>query len=126
MEKVYAYPPRWKWFPGIPADLWLSHADMVSKFIKTNKLRPIGREYFELTTREKQVIDITDIINPWGGKKFAHLHFQGEIYPLNDAQWEAFSGTILSGFAEKLANAKTVNFEQLVQLADVMGTISRK
>lgn len=114
---------RWRWRYGRPADFWLSHIDTVAAFIKEHKLRAVERENLQVIPEEKSVIDIDDIIGSHGGRKLAHLHYRGDIYLLNDNQWKAFSNKIIGGFAEKLANAKTVNFEQLIQLSDAMGSI---
>jgi hypothetical protein len=58
-----------------------------------------------------------------GGIKAPHVHYNGETYMLNDEQWIAFSQKIIKGFQEKLAHAKGINFDQLMQLSDVMSEI---
>ena len=119
-HKEYA---RWRWLWGRPADFWISHGEFVEKFIIENKLEPIKKEHFPMEAMEKRVIVMKDIINPWGGRKFAHLHSKGEFYPLKEEQWKLFSEKVLEGFTDKLANAKTINFEQLIALSDAMETI---
>lgn len=116
---------RWKWLFGRPADLWRTHVDVIADFISANKLEPIGREHIQVKSPEKLVIDLNDLICPWGGKKFAHIHYNGGFYQLTETQWESFSNIIIAGFSEKLAQSKTIHFEQLVNLSDAMNRLGR-
>jgi hypothetical protein len=58
-----------------------------------------------------------------GGIKAPHIHYDGETYFLTDKQWNEFSKTIIKGFQNKLAHAKGINFDQLMNLSDVMSEI---
>jgi transposase len=58
-----------------------------------------------------------------GGIRVPHLHYKGELYLLNKKQWNEFSGEILKEFSKKLAETKTVNFGQLMDLSETMNEI---
>ena len=55
-----------------------------------------------------------------GGIKGAHIHFQGEVYLLNGKQWEGFSSSIMKDIQNRIANAGSVNFEQVMEISEVM------
>ena len=114
---------RWRWLVGIPADFWLSHAEMVGKFIDEHDLQPANMHMKQVTAQAKRAIDINDLINPWGGRKLAHLHYRGELYVLNEKQWQEFTTNITREFSSKLAKAGTISFDQFIKLSDAMEPI---
>lgn len=58
-----------------------------------------------------------------GGIRSPHVHYNGDIYLLNKENWNAFSSKIIEGFRTKLANAKGINYDQLMKLGDAMQEI---
>lgn len=56
-----------------------------------------------------------------GGMKSPHLHFQENIYLLNEKQWKDFSGRIIKDIQSRIANAGSVSFDQLVELTEATG-----
>lgn len=58
-----------------------------------------------------------------GGIRGPHIHFGGDIYLLNDKQWQEFSDRIIKNIQEKLANAKAINFEQVMELSEAASGI---
>jgi len=58
-----------------------------------------------------------------GGIKSPHVHYNGDIYLLKKEDWKAFSGKIIEEFRTKLASAKSINYDQLMKLSDVMQEI---
>lgn len=114
----------WPWPFGIPADFWLVHEKGIMEFIKEHKLEPVRARVKEMGYAEEQrVIDIDYITGQFGGKRIAHLHYRGDMYLLDANQWREFSGTVLKDFSKKLAEAHTVNFEQFMELANVMNAM---
>lgn len=59
-----------------------------------------------------------------GPLKVPHLHYEGDVYILNDSQWKEFSTAIIKGFQDKLANAKSVNFGQLMEMSGAIDTLA--
>ena len=55
-----------------------------------------------------------------GGMRMPHLHYGGEIYMLNAAQWAEFSTTAVSALTEKLAKSQKVSFERLMQFSEAI------
>jgi len=53
-----------------------------------------------------------------GGMRMPHLHYAGEIYTLNEAQWAEFSKGALAALTEKLGKAQRVRFEDVMQLTE--------
>lgn len=58
-----------------------------------------------------------------GGIKVAHLHYKGEIYLMSSEQWNEFSGRVVKGFQTRLAAAKSVDFEHLMELSETIDTL---
>jgi len=58
-----------------------------------------------------------------GGIRGPHLHHKGNVYLLNERQWGNFSQTIMKNIQEKLSRAKSVNFEQLMEISEATGNI---
>ena len=58
--------------------------------------------------------------NKWGGMRGPHLHYAGEIYILNDKQWQDFSAQVLGKLKEKLNGAQKVTFNQLMEVSDAV------
>ncbi|NYT02556.1 MAG: hypothetical protein GKC10_07355 [Methanosarcinales archaeon] len=113
-------------------DIFMTHAVAIAKFIKTNKIEPVQKEV--LLSRNVAPVAVSamgDIaesttMRPWwiyGGMKVPHLHYKGEIYILNEKQWGDFSTMVLQEFRAKLADVKTVGFNQLMDLSDVVNDI---
>ena len=117
---------RWKWLVGIPREFWMVHEKYVGTFIDKYNLKPVSKLTVAPVHKEmvaKAAINIEDIIGIYGGKRGPHLHYRGNIYLLNSNQWRKFSAPILRNFSKKLAEAATVNFEQLIDLADTMNAM---
>ena len=115
---------RWKWLWGLPRPIWYTHEKFVKSFIEENKLKPIlgERAAMEHIGRER-AIDIKYLIDIRGGKRTPHLHYRGDLYLMDAGQWKQFSNTIVKDLSKKLAAAKTVNFEQFMEVADAVGAI---
>ena len=47
-----------------------------------------------------------------------HLHYAGEIYLLNEAQWASFSKSAMKSLTEKLGKAQKVSFEDVMQVSE--------
>lgn len=124
------------WKNGGRWDLWVHDVSMVRDFIKRHKLEAIGKE--ELLAR-KHVLDapvaavpvateahagLIPRIGYTGGMRAPHLHYGGEIYSLDRAQWREFSERTLDKLRERLADVKTVGFEQAMELSDVVSSVT--
>lgn len=117
----------WKWKIGIPADLWLSKEAMIGKFIKDNKLKAVDQASLGAavaTTRSaaapEKAISIDSLIDPRGGRKTPHLHYKGELYLLDKAQWEKFTRPILKELSAQLASVETIPFENMVEVSQAI------
>jgi hypothetical protein len=125
---------------GIPVDFWLKYADTIGAFVKENKLKPVEQGNFvtkgdlafanlmkgEMATpavTQKAAAYVPRIINPRGGLKIPHLHYNGETYILNAAQWQKFSGLIVKDFQAKISKAGAVNFDQLLDISEGMNSL---
>jgi hypothetical protein len=58
-----------------------------------------------------------------GGLKTPHVHYNGDIFLLGDKEWQAFSSKIIEDFRAKLKGAKSINYDQLIRLSDIMQEI---
>lgn len=118
------------WLHGGPWDVWLASEKYVGAFIKANRLTPVPYAFKEPVVRgattkmsHERAIDIEEITGAYGGMRVPHLHYRGETYLLDTKQWKTFSGEIIEDFSKRLAESKTVNFEQFVELANTMNAI---
>jgi hypothetical protein len=59
----------------------------------------------------------------WGGMKYPHLHFAGQVYYLTDEQWRSFSQEVLGKLTERMKNVHSVTFDQLMDLSDAIESI---
>ena len=59
----------------------------------------------------------------FGGMKMPHLHYKGEIFALNSAQWAEFSKTAVTSLADKLGKAQNVTFENLMDVSRAIAGI---
>lgn len=126
MSGILSNIEMWRWRAGGPRDFWLVNAEQVGKFIHTNKLKPIPQESLEMRAPGAEKAAEEKSIQWWwkaGGIRTPHLHFEGNIYLLNAKQWNTFSSGIIQEFGRKLSEANTVNYGNLMHLADAMNEI---
>ncbi|MEN8135814.1 MAG: hypothetical protein ABFS18_09825 [Thermodesulfobacteriota bacterium] len=58
-----------------------------------------------------------------GGIRTPHIHFRGDVFLLNSKQWHEFSSTIIKDIQERLANAKSISFEQVMELSEATSSL---
>lgn len=118
-----------KWLYGGPWDLWVRRVDMIAKFIREQKIKPVAMDDWPAhpgLSAGQGAAGARAIIRPRpfpGGLRSPHLHFKGDIYLVNQQQWGLFSGAIIKQYQEKLAKAGTVGFDQLMDVAEGMETL---
>jgi hypothetical protein len=112
-----------QWTSGIRADFWHLKEKAIGDFIAKNKiqvLEKISNAVIEEQTREVTLNPISakitiDKIKNWpGGLKNPHLHYQGNVYLLDDAQWSKFTTPILKELSTKLTSSPSISFDGLV------------
>lgn len=107
-------------------DFWLSHVDIVGRYIKK-----LGRDVVQINTpvmspvASKTKASTKAII--WdptrGGMRMPHLHYEGEIYILNEKQWASFSKMAMKSLTNKLAKVQKVGFEDVMQISEIVANI---
>lgn len=121
----------WEIFGG-KRPFFLKYADLIKDVIQDFKLEPIQQEMiaptfrasnFDKSTLTKEMMAYIDpgII---GGKRFAHLHYRGDIYMLNHEQWRTFTGRIKDDMIERLKMADAISVEQFQDLSDAIDPIA--
>lgn len=90
----------------------------VQEIIKKYNLKPQ-----EVIIKGAQVdkARIPQLIN--GGMKALHIHFNGDTYLLTQEQWREFSGRMVMDFKQKLTDAKSIGFDQMLGLGEAMSGI---
>ena len=118
--------PFW-WKFGRPADIWLKNIELIEKVIRAEKLRPLDREHvaYMVPSQAAPTKAPVPFKNPeiFGGIRMAHLHFKNDIYLLDDRQWRDFSTAVVKAFQEKLSAAKSVGFEQALELSESINSL---
>lgn len=120
---------RFVWKYGGPRDFWVRNIDTIKGFLRRHRISPVERLHLiaddpvPIRPRGAKRSSRVPIPRPRpfpGGLKIPHLHFEGELFVLTDAQWKEFAAGALKGFQEKLNKAGTVSFEQVMGLADAI------
>jgi hypothetical protein len=121
---------RFIWIRGLPPiDFWIRREGLIGKFIKENKLQPMDTSAYEFEAvagaaeakSEKAALPLRRPPFP-GGMRIPHLHFNSQVFALNEAQWRGFSGAVIKDLNEKLGKASALSFDQL---RDVAGEVDR-
>ncbi len=124
-EDIHRY--IWRW--GMPAELWITNVEFVADFIRKHGVRAMPREHLvaddpvPLVILERAAEERLPVFPPRpfpGGIRVAHLHFNGDFYPLDQEQWEEFSRSMVERFQAKLEHVGTVSFDQLMELSKTM------
>lgn len=100
-------------------------ADFAKRGIKITGIAERGVSV-ESTTKSLQTEKASMLLPPKGfagGIRAPHVHYDGDIYLLNNREWKAFSGKIIEEFKAKLSNAQAINYDQLMRLSDIMQDI---
>jgi len=118
--------PRW-WKYGGPRQIWLNQKDLIGKLV--DGLKPADLNELPVL-QESMTIELIaaatpkDVINKrrrfYGGMTTPHVHFQGEVYILEEKDWYAFSSEIKEKFIDKLKNANTLSFDQVMALSETI------
>jgi hypothetical protein len=97
---------------GIP--VWFrEYADLVGKYGKNEAGRLVTPAQ---AATMGAIVDVTGIR---GGIRVPHIHEGKDIRVLNEKSWGAFSKEATKIFAQKIAIANTVSFDQLKEVADI-------
>jgi hypothetical protein len=108
------------WKNGGRWDIWAAELQAVEKFIKNNDLQPLDKltaaaymvrednpaiqQPFNLMEKRGISMSIWEEYHGiYGGIRVPHLHFRGEIYMLNNDQWNDFSKGMVEKLSAKLA-----------------------
>jgi len=127
---------NWSWrkrfWPGpYPPSITLDReiVTLEAEFIKANKLTPLRITTQELN-KNRMLISTSAAereLETWfwkcGGRKELHFHYAGDIYVLNQNQWNSFSKSLLSVFARKLDGANTISFDRMAELSEIVDSI---
>ena len=119
----------WQGFKaGGRRDFFIGYADLIAKFIEANRLKPVSANVNlspDIKMKEMKAAGTAGSLYliPWwykGGKKFAHLHYAGEAYLLNEKQWQEFSTQVVADMSKKVAASRSVSFTGMLDLADAV------
>jgi len=123
-----------KWWVGRPAEIWISQIPLIESIIKRNKLQPMDMKHYPVLETGMQTVARTTatksakvpIFDPRpfpGGLRQPHVHYGTDIYILDRKQWQDFSSKVMADLRANLEAAKTVGFEQLVEMEEIVGSI---
>ena len=121
-----------RWLFGIPVPIWLNRIEMIEGFIKENGLKPAAHESLPITPIMNQMAgaQLTEKAANlrWpgfpGGIRIPHLHFRGEIFLLKEELWQKFSAGLVKDLQGRLAKAKSVNFEQAMEISEAVDSLA--
>lgn len=125
----------WWWKIGIPADIWVKFPEVVKETIDHHKLAKVSPGIVTPIEAHMGVAHALEgakvatearlsFPNIRGGMKTPHLHYGGEIFLLNEEQWKEFSSKVMKKVVAKLSAAKSVSFQQLVEVSEAVNTLA--
>jgi len=126
-EANVSWEPIWRF--GGRGPIWLTNLKLVKEIIGNYKLKPIEPEHFfggttflpaevrEFGAKKLAAVRFPPFPCP-GGIRFAHLHFKGDVYKLNDKQWSEFSTQVIKNFQDKLSKVKAISFEKVMEISE--------
>jgi len=126
------YLERLIWRRGRPAEMWVRYVDKVQALIEKSGLEAISQEHLipSLQTRfENRQVEEADpalVQRRWvfpGGLRFPHVHYKADIYRLSSRQWKEFTAEVLGDFQERLSAAKSVSFDQMLDIAEAVDSL---
>ncbi len=123
LESLVAALHEWKF--GVPRDVLVLHSNEIAEFLRANKIKPFAEQQISHNVEMKSELRKPQP-DPWmiyGGIKVPHLHYNGQVFMLNEKQWKEFSGSMLTKVKDKLAHTNEVSFEQLMELSSVVGKL---
>ena len=97
-------------------DFWVKYHDVIKDVVKSSRIAPIGAEALP---RSFAVMP-GDPGNIFGGMRMPHFHLGDGIYAVDEKQWGQFTQRVMTDLSAKLANAKQVSFEQMMEVADAV------
>lgn len=108
---------------------FVKYENTIADVIKDFKLKPIEQIHSPVmraaetksAAKEPMIYFDPDI---FGGKRFAHLHYRGEIYMLNREQWQSFTSRVKDNLIDRLKTANTISIEQMLDLNDAIDPIA--
>lgn len=108
-------------------DFWYSHATFVGSFITENSIKP-SMPFGGPAMQQQSAMGGTEarLLWPWGfagGIRIPHLHYNGEFYAVNEAQWGKFTKSVITSVTEKLQKTQRLGFDQLMDVADSVHTL---
>jgi hypothetical protein len=59
----------------------------------------------------------------YGGMLVPHLHWNGNVYILNEKQWGSFSKSLVKDFQKKLAGANSISFQNALDISNTIDAI---
>ncbi len=126
-------PPWWwkKWMWGIIADIWIKNISVSEKLIKAGQatridpqsLPPVGEIGGQVAQAEKAKAQVIRRIPFPGGIRFPHLHYKGDVYQVSPEGWKEFTGSVMDGMIQKLKSAKSVSFDQVMEVSSAIDTL---
>ena len=129
------------WKFGRPAELWLSHHELVAKVIAKYKLKPLSADNYpylphveefgvsvlsKATSKQAKAVPTIRWPIPFpGGMRIPHFHYGRDVYLLKPNQWNEFSKMVVKDIQSRIAGANEVGFEQVMELEQAVSSLSR-
>jgi hypothetical protein len=92
--------------------LMANRQELIQKFVTANKLAPFIQPKFDPILQHHWPVWFKwGVIGP-------HLHLNDKVYMLDDANWNKFTKTLFDDFKVKLDKAKSVSFNDALNLSN--------
>lgn len=125
---------RWRWWVGLPRPFWAAKHFFIGRFIKEHGLKPIDQRdlVWDDPVPIAPIVDALPVEEArqirWprpfpGGLRFAHVHHGSELYALDREQWKVFSQEVMETVRDRITQAETVGFADLIELSDAVDAL---
>ncbi len=121
------------WKFGKPADVFVINHELIHSLIKEYKLPVLSEEFLTFNPDVSFVARAEEGMDKerapkrprliCGGMRIPHVHYKNDIYLMEDKQWHVFTQRLIKDFRGKLASAKTVSFDKLLELSSAIDTM---
>lgn len=117
----------WEIFGGKKA-FFIRYADIIKKTITELKLKALDPAIVSSISAEHAKASVSNValLDPsiYGGRRFAHLHYMGNIYRLDEKQWAGFIDKVKVDMVARLQKANSISLENVIEINDALDPVS--
>ncbi len=110
---------------------WMANHSLVRQMIKEKGYKPAaeGMLAAHMAALSMETGERSEAVSKMkrpipGGIRVPHLHFDTDIFLLDESQWKDFSAKMMKEFQAKLSRVNAVSFEQAMAISEAVDTLA--